>query len=198
MFVVGPDGPAGAAALPTRHHLSGIRVRRSPSGVRRDTAGGGRGGRGGGVRRPGGEPLWRDGDLDGFELSSGARVCADVVIGADGADQPRGRRRRSRRPGPGAVGFRPTGLCRRPGDDAAHRCCGSPSPAGLSRLRLAVPRRRRPGQHRPGSRDAVRSGAGGAAAAQASAPSPRTCAGSASCRPTCRRTRVLPVASAAG
>lgn len=32
-----------------------------------------------------GEPLWREGMLDGFELSSGARVCADVVIGADGA-----------------------------------------------------------------------------------------------------------------
>jgi geranylgeranyl reductase family protein len=32
-----------------------------------------------------GEPIWRDGDVDGFELSSGARVCADVVIGADGA-----------------------------------------------------------------------------------------------------------------
>jgi geranylgeranyl reductase family protein len=32
-----------------------------------------------------GEPLWRDGELDGFELSSGARLCADVVIGADGA-----------------------------------------------------------------------------------------------------------------
>jgi menaquinone-9 beta-reductase len=32
-----------------------------------------------------GEPIWRDGEVDGFELSSGARVCADVVIGADGA-----------------------------------------------------------------------------------------------------------------
>ena len=31
------------------------------------------------------EPLWRNGDLDGFELSSGARLAADVVIGADGA-----------------------------------------------------------------------------------------------------------------
>jgi geranylgeranyl reductase family protein len=31
------------------------------------------------------EALWRDGALDGFELSSGARVSADVVIGADGA-----------------------------------------------------------------------------------------------------------------
>ena len=32
-----------------------------------------------------GEPLWREGELDGFELSSGARVCADAIIGADGA-----------------------------------------------------------------------------------------------------------------
>ncbi len=32
-----------------------------------------------------GEPLWRDGELDGFELSTGGRVRADVVIGADGA-----------------------------------------------------------------------------------------------------------------
>ena len=32
-----------------------------------------------------GEPRWRDGELEGFELSSGARVLADVVIGADGA-----------------------------------------------------------------------------------------------------------------
>ena len=31
------------------------------------------------------EPLWRDRELEGFELSTGARVCADVVIGADGA-----------------------------------------------------------------------------------------------------------------
>ena len=31
------------------------------------------------------EPLGRDGELDGFELSSGERVRADVVIGADGA-----------------------------------------------------------------------------------------------------------------
>jgi geranylgeranyl reductase family protein len=31
------------------------------------------------------EPLWRDGQLAGFELSSGARLVADVVIGADGA-----------------------------------------------------------------------------------------------------------------
>ena len=32
-----------------------------------------------------GEPRWREGELDGFELSSGGRLCADVVIGADGA-----------------------------------------------------------------------------------------------------------------
>lgn len=31
------------------------------------------------------EPLGRDGALDGFELSSGVRISADVVIGADGA-----------------------------------------------------------------------------------------------------------------
>ena len=31
------------------------------------------------------EPLERDGHLDGFELSSGARLRADIVIGADGA-----------------------------------------------------------------------------------------------------------------
>ena len=31
------------------------------------------------------EPLWRDDALDGFELSNGTRLCADVVIGADGA-----------------------------------------------------------------------------------------------------------------
>jgi geranylgeranyl reductase family protein len=31
------------------------------------------------------EPIWRDRGLDGFELSSGARVCADIVFGADGA-----------------------------------------------------------------------------------------------------------------
>src|SRR5437764_11723966 len=30
-------------------------------------------------------PLFRDGMLEGFELSSGTRLCADVVIGADGA-----------------------------------------------------------------------------------------------------------------
>jgi len=30
-------------------------------------------------------PLFRDGILEGFELSSGTRLCADVVIGADGA-----------------------------------------------------------------------------------------------------------------
>jgi geranylgeranyl reductase family protein len=32
-----------------------------------------------------GEPLWRDGALDGFVLSNGHRVRAPVVIGADGA-----------------------------------------------------------------------------------------------------------------
>ena len=31
------------------------------------------------------EPLFRDGRLEGFELSSGRRLCADIVIGADGA-----------------------------------------------------------------------------------------------------------------
>ncbi len=31
------------------------------------------------------EPLWRGDALDGFELSNGTRLCADVVIGADGA-----------------------------------------------------------------------------------------------------------------
>ena len=31
------------------------------------------------------EPLLRDGSLEGFELSTGTRLCADVVIGADGA-----------------------------------------------------------------------------------------------------------------
>lgn len=31
------------------------------------------------------EPLFRDGRLEGFELSTGTRLCADVVIGADGA-----------------------------------------------------------------------------------------------------------------
>ena len=30
-------------------------------------------------------PLLRDGRLEGFELSTGTRLCADVVIGADGA-----------------------------------------------------------------------------------------------------------------
>jgi flavin-dependent dehydrogenase len=36
------------------------------------------------VGRAGG-PLGRDGELDGFELASGVRLSADVVIGADGA-----------------------------------------------------------------------------------------------------------------